>query len=74
MKETDKINRLKTDTNMSKKLVEVLKKELTELHMKLKTMIKQQMVRTVTWFNMKNRYGFINCNDTSEDIFVHRDH
>lgn len=30
------------------------------------------MVGTVTRFNVKNEYAFINLNDTGEDIFIHQ--
>lgn len=29
------------------------------------------MVGTVKWYNIKKKYGFINRNNASEDIFVH---
>lgn len=48
-----------------------MKKELNELREKLKKMPNQRVFGTVKWFNMKNEYGFINHNDTREDIFVH---
>lgn len=34
-------------------------------------MTSQQVVGTVKGFNVKNRFSFINHNDTSEDIFVY---
>ncbi|CAO2623696.1 Y-box-binding protein 1 [Lemmus lemmus] len=37
-----------------------------------KKLMARKVVRTVKWFNIKDRYGFINRNDTKEDIFVHQ--
>ncbi|XP_064476246.1 Y-box-binding protein 2-like [Ornithodoros turicata] len=37
-----------------------------------KPLLAEPMHRTVKWFDLRNGYGFINRNDTHEDVFVHR--
>ncbi|XP_020288768.1 Y-box factor homolog isoform X2 [Pseudomyrmex gracilis] len=37
-----------------------------------KSVIANKVTGTVKWFNVKSGYGFINRNDTKEDVFVHQ--
>jgi len=37
-----------------------------------KKVIATKITGTVKWFNVKSGYGFINRNDTKEDVFVHQ--
>ncbi|XP_028164653.1 Y-box factor homolog [Ostrinia nubilalis] len=39
---------------------------------KQKQVIAEKVSGTVKWFNVKSGYGFINRNDTKEDVFVHQ--
>ena len=39
---------------------------------KPKQVIATKVTGTVKWFNVKSGYGFINRNDTKEDVFVHQ--
>ena len=38
---------------------------------KEKKIIVSRVTGTVKWFNVKRGFGFVNCEDTKEDVFVH---
>merc|ERR1711973_934764 len=46
--------------------------EVTESNEPPKEVVATKVCGTVKWFNVKSGYGFINRNDTKEDVFVHQ--
>ncbi|CAH0557353.1 unnamed protein product [Brassicogethes aeneus] len=46
--------------------------EQPKVPVKQKEVIASKVTGTVKWFNVKSGYGFINRNDTKEDVFVHQ--
>ena len=46
--------------------------EETETNEAPKEVVATKVCGTVKWFNVKSGYGFINRNDTKEDVFVHQ--
>lgn len=45
---------------------------LKNYFLRLLFVIAEKVTGTVKWFNVKSGYGFINRNDTKEDVFVHQ--
>lgn len=64
MADTNEIKRFKMADNKSKIQIKGRKKELNDLREKLKEMTNQRAVCSAEWFSVKDRYGFINRNDT----------
>uniref|UniRef100_A0A2S2NDX7 Y-box-binding protein 2 n=1 Tax=Schizaphis graminum TaxID=13262 RepID=A0A2S2NDX7_SCHGA len=57
---------------MAEQLSEKTTGRLPQKNVAQKTVISVKVTGVVMWFDVKNGYGFINRNDTKEDVFVHQ--